>query len=151
MAVTAPWRPLFITKGKNMSTFDKLMQLDKAKVEELPRKVIKSERLAFLFGEDEPVDVTVRALKTREVQFVSEYTTDKKGNYDNSRSLDGSIKVLAMAIEDPDVGNEQLIKHFGAKNKEDLIEKLFQMECPTIATEVMSLSGATATETEAKN
>ena len=125
-----------------MNTFDKLLKADKNKADELPTAVFKSKRLAFIVGEDEPVDVTYRALTTREIQYFNEYMTDNNGEVNQHRMIDGNVMICAKAIQDPNVNDQALVDHFEAKSVNDLCEKLFQMEAATIASKVMELSGA---------
>ena len=135
-----------------MNTFDKLLQADKSRAEELQTAVFKSKRLAFILGESEPVDVTYRALTTREIQYFNEYMTNSKGEVNQHRVIDGNTMICAKAIQDPDINDQKLVEHFGAKSTNDLCEKLFQMEAATIAAKVMELSGATDdAEDEIKN
>ena len=124
-----------------MNVFEKLLKADAAKADELETKVIKSRRLAHILGEKDPVDITIRALPTRDVQYIQEYTTDKNGNEITGRYVDACFIACTMGIVEPDVSSEELISHFGAKDSKALVEKLFQMEGAAIAAEIMELSG----------
>ena len=125
-----------------MNTFERLLKADSAKPDQMQKKVIKSKRLAFVIGEEEPVDITIRALNTREIQYVQDFLSDKNGKVIPQRYLDANLIICTKGIVDPDISNQQLISHFGVKDSKALVEKLFQAEAANIATEIMTLSGA---------
>ena len=125
-----------------MNTFERLLKADVAKVNEMEKKVMPSRRLAFILGEKEPVDITIRALPTRDIQYVQEFLSDKDGNVIPGRYLDANFIICEKGIVEPDIHSRELIEHFGASDAKDLVEKLFQSEAANIATEVMALSGA---------
>lgn len=133
-----------------MNAFEKLLKLDKGKLNEMPTKEIPSKRLAFLLGEDSAT-IKVRALSSREIEYVSEFTTDANGDVNQHRLIDGNALLCSKAIIEPDVRNDELIRHFDAVDSKDLCEKLFEMEMASIASEVMELSGITASENDIKN
>ena len=133
-----------------MNEFEKLLKLDKGKLNEMPTKEIPSKRLAFLLGEDSAT-IKIRALSSREIEYVTEFTTDANGDVNQRRLIDGNALVCSKAIIEPDVKSDELIQHFGASDSKDLCEKLFEMEMATIATEVMELSGIGASENDVKN
>ena len=132
-----------------MNTFEKLLKLDAGKLNEKQTKEIPSKRLTFLFEED--ATVKIRALSSRDIEYVNEYMTDADGNINQRRLIDGNALICSMGIIEPPIQNEELITHFGAKDAKDLCEKLFEMEMATIATEVMELSGIGASENDVKN
>lgn len=125
-----------------MNTLERLLKTDPEKLEERETKVIKSKRLAFLFGENEPVDVTIQALDIRELEFIEEFVTDKNGNANTKRYIDANFKICAKGIIDPPVNSEELMAHYGVKSSERVVEKIFQAEATNIATDIMALSGA---------
>jgi hypothetical protein len=135
-----------------MNAFEKLLKLDKGKLDEMPTKEIASKRLTFLLGEGDEVEkVKIRALSSREIEYVTEYTTDSNGDVNQHRLIDGNALVCSKAILEPNVRDEELISHFGARNAQDLCEKIFQMEMAAIASEVMELSGVGVNENDVKN
>ena len=135
-----------------MNTFERLLKADAAKASEMQTKVIKSKRLAFILGEEEPVDMTIRALPTRDIQYVQEFLSDKNGNVIPGRYLDANFIICAKGIVDPNINSQELISHFEAKDAKALVEKIFQAEAANIASEIMSLSGADQDiKTEIKN
>ena len=125
-----------------MNTFEKLLKADAARLNEMETKVVKSRRLAFILGEKEPVDITIRALPTRDIQYVQEFLSDKKGNVIPGRYIDANFIICEKGIMEPDLHSPELLQHFGATNAKDLVEKIFQSESANIATEIMELSGA---------
>ena len=133
-----------------MNAFEKLLKLDKGKLNEMPTKEIPSKRLAFLLGEDSAT-IKIRALSSREIEYVTEFTTDAKGELNQRRVIDGNAWVCPKAIVEPDVRSDELIQHFGATDSKNLCEKLFEMEMATIASEVMELSGIGTNEDDVKN
>ena len=132
-----------------MNTFEKLLKLDAGKLNEKQTKEIPSKRLTFLFEED--ATVKIRALSSRDIEYVNEYMTDANGNINQRRLIDGNALICSMGIIEPPVQNEELITHFGAKDAKDLCEKLFEMEMATIAGQIMEISGASVDTEEIKN
>ena len=133
-----------------MNTFEKLLKLDAAKVNELPTNEIPSKRLAFLL-DDEEATVKIHALSSRDIEYVNEFMTDSNGKINQRRLIDSNALICSMAIVEPNVNDPQLISHFGANDAKDLCEKLFQMEMASIASEVMELSGISTSEDDIKN
>lgn len=134
-----------------MNAFEKLLKLDKGKLSERQMKVIPSKRLAFLFGDDEGATVKIRALSSRDIEYVNEFMTDTDGNINPRRLIDGNALICSKAIVEPNVNDAGLIAHFGAADAKDLCEKIFEMEMSTIASEVMELSGASIDTDDVKN
>ena len=135
-----------------MNAFDKLMKMDTAKLNELPTKEITSKMLLFRFdGDKEAAKIKIRALSARDLQYVSEMTTDNNGEVNEHRVIDGSAWICTHGIVEPDVNNRDLIEHFGARNAQDLCEKLFQMEMADISQKIVELSNAGVTEDDVKN
>ena len=108
-----------------MNTFERLLKADSAKPDQMQKKAIKSKRLAFVIGEEEPVDITIRVLNTREIQYVQDFLSDKNGKVIPQRYLDANLMICTKGIVDPDISSQQLISHFGAKDSKALVEKLF--------------------------
>ena len=125
-----------------MNTFERLLKADSAKPDQMQTKVIKSYRLAFILGENEPVEMTIRALPTRDIQYVQEFLSDKKGNVMPGRYIDANFIICTKGIVEPDVTSPDLISHFGVRDSKALVEKIFQAEAANIASEIMALSGA---------
>ena len=125
-----------------MNTFERLLKADAAKANEMQTKVIRSHRLAFILGEEEPVEITIRALPTRDIQFVQEFLSDKNGKVIPGRYLDANFIICTKGIVEPDVTSPELISHFGVRDSKALVEKIFQAEAANIASEIMVLSGA---------
>ncbi len=124
-----------------MNTFEKLMKADaKKRVGQFETKTIKSKRLAFLMGEKEPVDITISAVDYDEIEYISEYITDKKGSPVPNKEFKTSLIACAKGIIDPPVSSDEFISYFGATDAKDAVKKVFQGEVAGIAGEIMKLS-----------
>ena len=118
------------------------MKADKGILDQMETKVIQSQRLGFILGEDGPVDITIRALPTKDIQYIQDFLTDKKGNVIPGRYLTANFMICTMGIIDPDISSPEIINHFETRDSKELVEKIFQAEAANIAVEIMKLSGA---------
>ena len=124
-----------------MNVLEKLLKADAAKADETQTKVVMSNRLAQCLGEEGPLPVTIRALTAREVQDVNIFSSDEKGANVPSRNLDACLLACEKGIVEPDVRDKALADHYGVRGAGRVVEKIFQMEAVSIATEIMTLSG----------
>lgn len=125
-----------------MNTFERLLTVDAKKVDEMETKTIRSKRLAFVLGEKEPVEITIRALTPRELKDVETFLSDKNGKVITSRYVDVNFMICAMGIVDPPVSDPALKEHFGVTSAQAVCEKIFQTEAANIAVEITNHSGA---------
>ena len=124
-----------------MMLVDKLLKIDTKKVDELKTATYPSKRLAYVLGEENPVDVTIRELKSRRLNDIASIQYNNKGNFMMEKTYDAKLMMCVEGIVEPDLRDKKLQEHFGAKSAMDLAEKLFSMEMVDIADAIQELSG----------
>lgn len=133
-----------------MNLIDKLLCVDKAKMEEKETKKIKSKKLERLVGEN--VEITIRELSGKRYNSLQAMLYDKNGNRDMAAVYDFNLMCCVYGIVEPDLKNEKLMEHFGASTPKDLAAALFGVESGSIASEIVKLSGlGEDAEEEVKN
>ena len=133
-----------------MMLVDKLLKADTKKIEELKTGTYSSKRLAYVLGEENPVDITIRELKSRRLNDIAATQYNNKGNFMMEKAYDAKLMMCVEGIVEPDLRDKKLQAHFGAKSAVDLTEKLFSMEMVDIADAIQELSGV-KTEDEEEN
>ena len=131
-----------------MNLVQKLLELDKNKLTEMPTNKVEIPRLSKLAGEKFEVEVRGLDDKTyKNVQKIS--VTIKKGNLKN---IDVDLLQdlsLESGIVDPDLHNKKLQEHLGAINCRDLVSKLFLPgEKTMLYLEINKLTGFKSEEEE---
>lgn len=133
-----------------MNLIDKLLCVDKAKIEEKETKKIKSKKLERLVGEN--VEITIRELSGKRYNSLQAMLYDKNGNRDMTAVYDFNLMCCVYGIVEPDLKNEKLMEHFGASTPKDLAAALFGVESGPIASKIVELSGlGENAEEEVKN
>lgn len=122
-----------------MNLVDELLKSDAKKASELTTKTITSKRLATLLGKNEPVEITIKEIKSKRLNEIVSMQLDKKGNFDPSKMYEAKILTCTEGIIDPPIDNEELLEHFGCATPKDLVEKLFGNETTKISDEIMKL------------
>lgn len=122
-----------------MNLVDELLKSDAKKASELTTKTITSKRLATLLGKDEPVEITIKEIKSKRLNEIVSMQLDKKGNFNPSKMYEAKILTCTEGIIDPPIDNEELLEHFGCATPKDLVEKLFGNETTKISDEIMKL------------
>ena len=122
-----------------MNLVEELLKSDAKKASELTTKTITSKRLATLLGKDEPVEITIKEIKSKRLNEIVSMQLDKKGNFDPSKMYEAKILTCTEGIIDPPIDNEELLEHFGCATPKDLVEKLFGNETTKISDEIMKL------------
>ena len=69
---------------------------------------------------------------------------------DYGRAFSTNAKIAAAGIIEPDLKNEQLLKHLGVATPADAAKKIFKGEINRISTEIAKLSGFENEETTDK-
>ena len=119
-----------------------LLKMDKAKVEELPTKVIEIKRLTELTGEK--FEVTLRAINGERMSDIQKNSIDisKKGGVKDINLYSMQTQILTEGMVDPNLKDKSLLEHFGCVTPKDLIKTLFLAgEINDLANEVQELSG----------
>lgn len=133
---------------------DRLMKADKAKAGEMRTGVFKSQKLADIIGETEPVEIKIHEIKGRRLQALQCEQIGNDGKVDFDKSYDAELKICIAGISDPNLKDKELQKHFGCSLATELCEKLFNSEVPLIADEIANLGikiNDKKTEDEIKN
>ena len=126
-----------------------LLKMDKAKVEELPTKVIEIKRLTELTGEK--FEVTLRAINGERMSDIQKNSIDlsKKGGVKDINLYSMQTQILTEGMIDPNLKDKGLLEHFGCITPKDLIKTLFLAgEINDLANEVQELSGYDTSDDE---
>ena len=107
-----------------MSLVEKLMKLDRGKLEEIPQARMKALRLSQVMGED--VYITVQAVPgDKFTELLSLAQNKKTGIADASKARRSQALVCVAGVVEPSLKDHDLMEHFGAATPEDLAKKLF--------------------------
>lgn len=131
-----------------MNLVEKLLTVDKGEFDKIEKKQLESKQLTKLLGSN--AEVTIQAVPGDLFSPLSASGLDEEGNVDYNRAFDTNAKVVAAGIVDPDLKNEELLKHMGAATPADAAKKIFKGEINKIATEIAKLSGFNDEETTDK-
>lgn len=135
-----------------MNLVEQLLKADSKAADELAKDTVKSKRLGRILGSDEAVDITIQEIPARRINDIVSFQFDKKGNFDITKSFDAKALCCVEGIVEPNVRDENLIKHFECATPKDLVIKLFGSELTKISDAISELSGVSAeTEEEIKN
>lgn len=131
-----------------MNLVEKLLAVDKKEFDKIERKEIKSKQLLKLVGAD--TKVVIQAVEGDLFGGLSASGLDEKGEVDYGRAFSTNAKIVAAGIVDPDLKNEELLKHLGVATPADAAKKIFKGEINKISTEIAKLSGFNDEETTDK-
>lgn len=133
-----------------MNLIEKLIRLDKEKVQERDTKKIKSERLSKLLGVE--TEITIKELSGKKLNDLTQIIITKDGRKDFSRMYDLNLMYCVEGVIEPNLKDGALQEHFGVKTPKDLAALLFDAEAGKIAGEIIALSGiGKDAEEEVKN
>lgn len=133
-----------------MNLIEKLLRIDKEKATEREKKKIYSSHLSRILGER--TEITITELSGKRLNDITAMMVDKNGNKDYSKMHDMNLMYCVSGVVEPDLRDQRLMEHFGAKTPKDLASILFDSEAGRIAGEVVSLSGLSDNaEDEVKN
>ena len=118
-----------------------LLKADASKVNEYKTGVFKSQRLADVLDQNEPVDVEIREISARRFKEIAGMQVDKNGNVDTSKIFDAELLVLLEGVVTPPLRDKSLREHFGAATPKELAEKLFGREVDALSDAISVLSG----------
>ena len=122
-----------------MNLVEKLLAVDKGEFDKIETKKLKSKQLSKIVGED--AEVTIQAVDGDLFGGLSASGLDEEGEVD-------------YGIVDPNLKNEELLKHLGVATPADAAKKIFKGEINRISTEIAKLSGfddEEKTDKEVKN
>lgn len=132
-----------------MSLIDKLLQMDKAKLMEMPTKEIEIARLSELTGE--PFKVKCKAIDGERYADIQRSAIDlnKKGALRNINLYEMQVLTLIEGVVEPSMKDERLLGYFGVVTPKELVKKLFLAgEIAELSNVITELSGYEKTEDE---
>lgn len=134
-----------------MNLVEKLMKMDRNKLEQIPMGEVEIKRLSDLCGE--PFIVKCKAISGNRHTELTALMTNKKGDLDLGKAYKVNTLMAVEGVVEPDLKNEELQKHFGCKTPKDLAEKLFPGgDMAKVGELISELSGFTKeTDEEIKN
>lgn len=133
---------------------DRLMKADKAKAGEMRTGEFKSQKLAELLGETEPVEIKIHELKGRRMNAIQSEQIKGNGEIDFEKAYDAQLRICVEGISEPNLKDKKLQEHFECSLATELCEKIFNSEVSLIADEITNLGikiNDKKTENEIKN
>ena len=132
-----------------MSLIDKLLQMDKAKLMEMPTREVEMPRLSELTGE--PFKVTCKAIDGERYADIQRSAIDlnKKGGLRNINLYEMQVLTVIDGVVEPSLKDERLLAYFGCVTPKELGKKLFLAgEIAELSNVITELSGYDKTEDE---
>lgn len=132
-----------------MSLIDKLLQMDKAKLTEMPTREVEMPRLSELTGE--PFKVTCKAIDGERYADIQRSAIDlnKKGGLRNINLYEMQVLTVIDGVVEPSLKDERLLGYFGCVTPKELVKKLFLAgEIAELSNVITELSGYDKTEDE---
>lgn len=133
---------------------DRLMKVDKAKIGEMRTGVFKSQKLADIIGETEPVEIKIHELKGRRMNALQSEQIKDDGTVDFEKTYDTQLRICVEGISEPNLKDKELQQHLGCSLATELCEKIFNSEVSLIADDIANLGikiNDKKTENEIKN
>lgn len=132
-----------------MSLIDKLLQMDKAKLMEMPTRGVEMPRLSEVLGEQ--FKVTCKAIDGERYADIQRSAIDlnKKGALRNINLYEMQVLTLIEGVVEPSMKDERLLGYFGVVTPKELVKKLFLAgEIAELSNVITELSGYEKTEDE---
>lgn len=132
-----------------MSLIDKLLQMDKAKLMEMPTKEVELPRLSELTGES--FKVKCKAIDGERYADIQRSAIDlnKKGALRNINLYEMQVLTLIEGVVEPSMKDERLLGYFGVVTPKELVKKLFLAgEIAELSNVITELSGYEKSEEE---
>lgn len=107
-----------------MNLVDGLLALDKEDVLKKETAEIEIKRLSKLTGK--PFMVEVQAVSARRYQEIQSGLLSKNGSVDFSKVYDVNQSIVLEGVINPNLKDQKLLDHFGAKTPKELAQVLFQ-------------------------
>lgn len=131
-----------------MNLVERLLKVDKKEFDKIETKEIPSKQLSKLVGAG--AKVTIRAVDGDFFGGLSASGLDASGEVDYSKIFSTNAKIAATGIVDPNLKDEELLKHLGVATPADAAKKIFKGEINKISAEIAKLSGFDNEETTDK-
>lgn len=131
-----------------MNLAEKLMAVDRKEFDKIEKKEVHSRQLSKLLGVE--AVVTVQAVDGDLLSGLMASGMGAHGEMDYGRLYSTNAKIAAAGIVDPNLKDENLLKHLGAATPADAAKKIFKGEISKISDEISRLSGYLDEETTDK-
>ena len=125
-----------------MSLIDKLLQMDKGKLLNMPTREVEMPRLSEMTGE--PFKVKCRAIDGERYADIQRSAIDlnKKGGLRNINLYEMQVLTVIDGVVEPSLKDERLLAYFGCVTPKELVKKLFLAgEIAEISNIITELSG----------
>ena len=125
-----------------MSLIDKLLQMDKAKLMEMPTKEVEMPRLSGMLGE--MFNVRCKAIDGERYADIQRSAIDlnKKGGLRNINLYEMQVLTVIDGVVEPSLKDERLLAYFGCVTPKELVKKLFLAgEIAELSNVITELSG----------
>ena len=132
-----------------MSLIDKLLQMDKSKLMEMPTKEVEFERLTKLL--DEPFNVKCKAIDGERYADIQRSAVDlnKKGGLRDINLFEMQVLTVIDGVVEPSLKDKRLLAYFGCVTPKELVKKLFLAgEIAELSNIITELSGYDKDEDE---
>lgn len=125
-----------------MSLIDKLLQMDKSKLMEMPTREVEMPRLSQVLGEN--FTVKCRAIDGERYADIQRSAIDlnKKGGLRNINLYEMQVLTVIDGVVEPSLKDERLLAYFGCVTPKELVKKLFLAgEIAELSNVITELSG----------
>ena len=125
-----------------MSLIDKLLQMDKAKLMEMPTKEVEMPRLTEMLGET--FNVKCKAIDGERYADIQRSAIDlnKKGGLRNINLYELQVLTVIDGVVEPSMKDQRLLAYFGCVTPKELVKKLFLAgEIAELSNVITELSG----------
>ncbi len=125
-----------------MSLIDKLLQMDKARLMEMPTKEVEMPRLSGVLGET--FKVKCKAIDGERYADIQRSAIDlnKKGGLRNINLYEMQVLTVIEGVVEPSLKDERLLAYFGCVTPKELVKKLFLAgEIAELSNVITELSG----------
>ncbi|MDO5565473.1 MAG: hypothetical protein Q4G59_02370 [Planctomycetia bacterium] len=132
-----------------MSLIDKLLQMDKAKLMEMPTRKIELPRLSEVMGET--FNIRCQAIDGERYADIQRSAIDlnKKGGLRNINLYEMQVLTVIDGVVEPSMKDERLLAYFGCVTPRELVKKLFLAgEIAELSNVITELSGYDKTDDE---
>ena len=117
-----------------MTLTEQLMHSDVEVMNTLRTGTFHSKRLQRVLGADELVEITIKEISP------AKYNSIRDANKNNSDEFAVYNRICLEGIVEPNLKDNELMKHFQCSTPISLVEKLFSMEVVAIANSIAELS-----------
>jgi len=125
-----------------MSLIDKLLQMDKSKLMDMPTREVEMPRLSEVLGEN--FTVKCKAIDGERYADIQRSAIDlnKKGGLRNINLYEMQVLTVIDGVVEPSLKDERLLAYFGCVTPKELVKKLFLAgEIAELSNVITELSG----------